>query len=98
MTTLVWLGLILAVIVWALVYITWDIRTTFTKAYRYSYVDGYRAARRTEDEAWNNFLAEAGDRRRQLEQALQADGAVDRLRHLIDAYSPESEQTLRVVA
>jgi hypothetical protein len=98
MTTLVWLGLILAVIVLALVYVTWDIRTTFTKAYRYSYVDGYRAGRRAEDAAWADFLAEAGDRRRQLEQALQADGAVDRLRHLIDAYTPESEQALRVVA
>jgi hypothetical protein len=60
MTTLVWLGLILAVIVLALVYVTWDIRTTFTKAYRYSYVDGYRAARRAEDAAWADFLAEAG--------------------------------------
>jgi hypothetical protein len=96
--TLVWLALILAVIVWALVFVAWDIRTTFRKAFRYATVDIYRHARLEEDRAWAEFLAEADEPRLALERALRSDGAIDRLRALIDEYTPSSSQPLRVVA
>jgi hypothetical protein len=96
--TLVWLAFILAVIVWALVFIAWDIRTTFRKAFRYATVDNYRHQRLAEDLAWAEFRAEADERRLGLERALRSDGAIDRLRALIDEYTPASSQPLRVVA
>ena len=96
--TLVWLAAILAVIVFGLVFVCWDLRVTFTRAYRWAAVEADRAAREREDAAWAEFLAEADWRRRQLEQALEADGAPERLRRLVDAYAPGLEQALRVVA
>ena len=96
--TLVWLALTLALIVWAAVYLVWVTRTQFRRHSRAIVLAAEKASRHDEDRAWAEFLAEADMRHRQLEDALQTEGAIDRLRHLIDAYTFEPEQTLRVVA
>jgi hypothetical protein len=91
-------AIILAIIVAAFVYIWWDIHTTFVKANRSIHVTADRIRRQREDLAWAEFLAEADERRSELERALRSDGAIDRLHALIDEYTPSSSQPLRVVA
>lgn len=96
--TLIALGVLLTFIVFAGVFMSWDIRTTFLKANRSIRLADERFWRESEDRAWADFLAEADARRFALERALQADGAVNRLRDLINDYSPAPLSALRRVA
>jgi len=96
--TLGYLALTLALIVWAAVYLVWVTRTQFRRHSRAIVLAAEKAMRHDEDRAWAEFLAEAAVRKVQLESVLLDDRAIDRLRHLIDAYTLEPEQTLRVVA
>ena len=96
--TLVWLALTLAGLVWAMVYMVWVTRTQFRRHSRAIVLAAEKASRHDEDRAWAEFLADAAVRKVQLESVLLDDHAIDRLRHLIDAYTLEPEQTLRVVA
>jgi hypothetical protein len=96
--TLVWLTLALAGLVWAMVYTVWVTRTQFRRHSRAIVLAAEKAMRHDEDRAWAEFLAESAVRKVQLESVLLDDRAIDRLRHLIDAYTLEPEQTLRVVA
>jgi len=80
--TLVWLGLILALIVWAAVFMVWDVGYQFRKQQRALTLAGARGARRSEDQAW------AANRSADHQLALtiaRTRAELDATDHLVDA-------------
>lgn len=81
--TLVWLAAILAVLVTAFVYGWWSIDDFTRRAMRQ--IALYQHERDpAEDQAWAEFLAEARLREQAIDDAMDANGAVDRLIALLD--------------
>lgn len=83
MSDLVWCGLILAFFVWGFVYLMWRTGWELRRNTRDFWVQRDRELRRDEDEAWAAFLAEGRLRRQGIDDAMDANGAVDRLVALI---------------
>lgn len=90
--TLVWLALILAFLVFALIYVNWDISTTFKKQTHAFYSNRWKVKLPAYSEEWAVFQAEVAERRLGLDSAVASPGTLDRLAALVD------EVRLEVVA